>query len=197
MKLQGVRLTHWAAVSPPRTDTDLYLCSTSSVVSARSTRLHRGGILWFRTSPTGPYYILPVLSAVTMLALPRSAKPGTTAALDDADSSCGFHGVSPLFSGRTLHVLDNFQLGYAYSELPDLQTTGRKKVPVAPDKEKAGASSAEFEAGAFRKDGDRSKGTQVKQPSTGGRKKKEKMSGDKAGVLRGICAEAVNKAAGV
>jgi len=39
-----------------------------------------------------------------------------------------------------------------------------KKVPVAPDKEKAGAQAqpSSEKAGAFRKDGDRSKGTQVK-----------------------------------
>jgi len=102
----------------------IFICHHPTSELYRSTRLHRGGTI------SEPHPPDPTTSYLCYLPLPCwrfriCAKPGTTAALDDADSSCGFHGVSPLFSGRTLHVLDNFQLGYAYSELPDLQTTGR------------------------------------------------------------------------
>jgi len=112
-------------------------CSTSSVVSARTPTSSRWNKEPHNRTLLHPTCYLPLPCWRFRI----TAKPGTTAALDDADSSCGFHGVSPLFSGRTLHVLDNFQLGYAYSELLIYNHGPGKKVPVAPDKEKAGAQA--------------------------------------------------------
>lgn len=139
----------------------------------------QGGILWFQnlTQPD-PYYILPVISAVTMLAASE-----ITAKNLEPQQRWMMRILPVVFTVFLLSFPAGLFMYWITSNLVTLIQNyliynhgPGKKVPVAPDKEKAGKQQAQARSEKVQeplpKDG--SKGMQVKQPSSGGRKRKRR-----------------------
>jgi YidC/Oxa1 family membrane protein insertase len=139
-----------------------------------------GGILWFQDlTAADPYYILPVLSAVTMLAASE-----ITAKNLEPQQRWMMRILPVVFTVFLLSFPAGLFMYWITSNLVTLIQNyliynhgPGKKVPVAPDKEKASAKSkpkSEKKQEPVAKDGDGPNGTQAKQPSTGGRKRKRR-----------------------
>lgn len=139
-----------------------------------------GGILWFQDlTVADPYYILPVLSAVTMLAASE-----ITAKNLEPQQRWMMRILPVVFTVFLLSFPAGLFMYWITSNLVTLVQNyliynhgPGKKVPVAPDKEKASAqphTKSEKKRESSANKGDAHNGTQVKQPSTGGRKRKRR-----------------------
>jgi YidC/Oxa1 family membrane protein insertase len=83
-----------------------------------------GGILWFQDlSVQDPYYVLPILSAVTMLAASEIA----TTLADENFARC-LYGFPSNVPRRSVHVLDHLEPGHPGTELRDLQPRPWQKI---------------------------------------------------------------------
>ncbi len=139
-----------------------------------------GGILWFQDlTKADPYYILPVLSAVTMLAASE-----ITAKNLEPQQRWMMRILPVVFTVFLLSFPAGLFMYWITSNLVTLIQNyliyhhgPGKKVPVAPDKEKTGTQTkpepVEKQKPSMR-DGNEGKGMQIKQPSTGGKKRKRR-----------------------
>ncbi len=140
----------------------------------------QGGILWFQDlTKADPLYILPILSAVTMLAASE-----ITAKNLEPQQRWMMRILPVVFTVFLLTFPAGLFMYWITSNLVTLVQNyliynhgpGRK-VPVAPDKEKIAtqpAPRAEKKQDSSSLEGSGRKETQVKQPSTGGRKRKRR-----------------------
>lgn len=138
-----------------------------------------GGILWFQnlTQPDR-YYILPVLSALTMLAASE-----ITAKNLEPQQRWMMRILPVVFTVFLLSFPAGLFMYWITSNLVTLVQNyliynhgPGKKVPVAPDKKtssQAQPQSAKKQVSSIH-DGNEGKGMQIKQPSTGGRKRKRR-----------------------
>lgn len=139
-----------------------------------------GGILWFQDlTARDPYYILPVLSAVTMLAASE-----ITAKNLEPQQRWMMRILPVVFTVFLLSFPAGLFMYWITSNLVTLVQNyliynhgPGKKVPVAPDKEKATPQAQpklEKDREPSNGNGSAPKGTQRKQPSTSGRKRKRR-----------------------
>ncbi|QIN80570.1 membrane protein insertase YidC [Rubrobacter marinus] len=139
-----------------------------------------GGILWFQDlTQADPFYILPVVSAVTMLAASE-----ITAKNLEPQQRWMMRILPVVFTVFLLTFPAGLFMYWITSNLVTLVQNyliynhgPGKKVPAAPDKEKAPAQPAPRAAknqDSSAQEGNGRKATQVKQPSTGGRKRKRR-----------------------
>ena len=139
-----------------------------------------GGILWFQDlTARDPYYILPVLSALTMLAASE-----ITAKNLEPQQRWMMRILPVVFTVFLLSFPAGLFMYWITSNLVTLVQNyliynhgPGKKTPIVLDKDKS-APPAEAQPAkkpnASSYDGNGRKGTQVKQPSTGGRKRKRR-----------------------
>ena len=140
-----------------------------------------GGILWFQnlTQPD-KYYVLPVLSALTMLAASE-----ITAKNLEPQQRWMMRILPVVFTIFLLSFPAGLFMYWITSNLVTLVQNyliynhgPGKKVPVAPDKQKTSAQAqpqlAKKHDDSSPQDGNGRKGTRVEQPSAGGRKRKRR-----------------------
>ena len=139
-----------------------------------------GGILWFQNlTEADPYYILPVLSALTMLGASE-----ITAKNLEPQQRWMMRILPVVFTVFLLSFPAGLFMYWITSNLVTLVQNyliynhgPGKKIPVAPDKEKPGTqtqSQPVKKQDPSVQDGNGIKGAQVKQPTTGGRKRKRR-----------------------
>ena len=140
-----------------------------------------GGILWFQNlTVADPYYLLPVISAVTMLAASE-----ITAKNLEPQQRWMMRILPVVFTVFLLSFPAGLFMYWITSNLVTLVQNyliynhgPGKKVPPAPDKEKAGNTEVQSQPIKKREASTDSGGgrqeTQVRQPSAGGRKRKRR-----------------------
>ncbi len=140
----------------------------------------RGGILWFQDlTKADPFYVLPIVSAVTMLAASE-----ITAKNLEPQQRWMMRILPVVFTVFLLTFPAGLFMYWITSNLVTLVQNyliynygPGKKVPVAPDKDKTAtppASRAAKKQESSLQEGNERKETQVKQSSTGGRKRKRR-----------------------
>ena len=139
-----------------------------------------GGILWFQDlTVADPYYLLPVLSAVTMLAASE-----ITAKNLEPQQRWMMRILPVVFTVFLLSFPAGLFMYWITSNLVTLVQNyliynhgPGKKAPVAPDLEKTSQGKAKIEKNqdvSTTSNGSSTKGTQGKQPSASGRKRKRR-----------------------